>query len=67
MAVRSRRAGVRMLPPGSSTCSPPPASRRETSKAPARYVLELNAGEAARLGLYGGIALRLAPALQDAP
>ena len=37
------------------------------SKAPARYVLELNAGEAARLGLYDGIALRLAPALQDAP
>ena len=37
------------------------------SKAPARYVLELNAGEAARLGLYDGIALRLSPALQDAP
>lgn len=37
------------------------------SKAPARYVLELNAGEAARLRLYEGIALRLAPALQDAP
>ena len=37
------------------------------SKAPARYVLELNAGEAARLALYDGIALRLSPALQDAP
>ncbi|MCW5581252.1 MAG: DUF192 domain-containing protein [Luteimonas sp.] len=37
------------------------------SNAPARYVLELNAGEAARLGLRDGIALRLAPALQDAP
>ena len=33
------------------------------SNAPARYVLELNAGEAARLGLANGAALRLDPAL----
>ena len=53
----------RDVPPCSAgdRCPPYP------SKAPARYVLELNAGEAARLGLYDGIALRLAPALQDAP
>ena len=33
------------------------------SGAPARYVLELNAGEAARLGLAEGASLRLDPAL----
>lgn len=31
------------------------------SQAPARYVLELNAGEAARLGLANGMQLRLGP------
>ena len=33
------------------------------SEGPARYVLELNAGEAARLGLEDGAELRLAPAI----
>ena len=33
------------------------------SRAPALYVLELNAGEAARLGLKGGEELRLSPSL----
>lgn len=37
------------------------------SEAPARYVLELNAGEAEKLGLRDGTELRLSPALQDAP
>ena len=53
----------RDVPPCSAGNQCPPYP----SKAPARYVPELNAGEAARLGLYDGIALRLAPALQDAP
>ncbi len=33
------------------------------SGAPARYVLELNAGEAARLGLKDGMELRMGPSL----
>ncbi|GAB2624400.1 DUF192 domain-containing protein [Lysobacter erysipheiresistens] len=33
------------------------------SESPARYVLELNAGEAAKLGLEDGAELRLAPAI----
>lgn len=33
------------------------------SRAPARYVLELNAGEAARLGLSDGAELRLGPGI----
>ncbi len=33
------------------------------SRAPARYVLELNAGEAARLGLQDGAELRFGPSL----
>ena len=37
------------------------------SDGPARYVLELNAGEAEKLGLRNGAELRLSPALQDAP
>ena len=36
------------------------------SDAPARYVLELNAGEAARLGLEDGAVLRLGPGIQPA-
>ena len=53
----------RDVPPCSAgdRCPPYP------SMAPARYVLELNAGEAARLGLEDGMPLRLSPALQDAP
>lgn len=34
------------------------------SKAPARYVLELNAGEAAKLGLADGTELRFGPGIQ---
>ena len=37
------------------------------SDAPARYVLELNAGEAARLGLRDGAQLRFGPAITPAP
>lgn len=36
------------------------------SRAPARYVLELNAGEAARLGLEDGAALRFGPGIPGA-
>ncbi len=36
------------------------------SRAPARYVLELNAGQAARLGLEDGAALTLGPAIRPA-
>ena len=44
----------------------PPATRCPAypSRAPARYVLELNAGEAARLGLAAGDTLHLAPTLE---
>lgn len=35
------------------------------SDAPARYVLELNAGEAARLGLKDGAELRFGPAIEE--
>ncbi|MEO6264043.1 MAG: DUF192 domain-containing protein [Luteimonas sp.] len=47
----------RDVPPCSlgDACPPYP------SDAPARYVLELNAGEAARLGLQNGAELRLGP------
>jgi uncharacterized membrane protein (UPF0127 family) len=37
------------------------------SKAPARYVLELNAGEAARLQLTEGARLQLSPTLRNTP
>jgi uncharacterized protein len=37
------------------------------SDGPARYVLELNAGLAARLGVAPGDELRLAPGIADAP
>lgn len=37
------------------------------SQAPARYVLELNAGEAARLGLQQGTRLRFGPGIAHAP
>lgn len=52
----------RDVPPCSagSACPPYP------SKGPARYVLELNAGEAARLQLQDGAPLRLSPGLQPA-
>lgn len=48
-------------------CSAGNACPSYPSDAPARYVLELNAGEAARLQLSEGMQLRLAPALQNAP
>ncbi|HRO27679.1 MAG TPA: DUF192 domain-containing protein [Luteimonas sp.] len=48
-------------------CSAGNACPAYPSRAPARYVLELNAGEAARLQLADGARLRLSPALQDAP
>jgi len=48
-------------------CSAGNACPSYPSNAPARYVLELNAGEAARLQLSDGAPLRLAPALQNAP
>ncbi len=37
------------------------------SDAPARYVLELNAGEAARLSLHDGVELRFGPGITPAP
>ncbi|AKC86213.1 DUF192 domain-containing protein [Pseudoxanthomonas suwonensis] len=37
------------------------------SRRPARYVLELNAGQAARLGLENGTELRFGPGIPDAP
>lgn len=36
------------------------------SRVPARYVLELNAGEAARLDLHDGVQMRLGPGIPDA-
>jgi uncharacterized protein len=36
------------------------------SRAPALYVLELNAGQAAKLGLQDGAEMRFSPALQNA-
>lgn len=53
----------RDVPPCSAgnACPPYPSHR------PARYVLELNAGEAARLGLAEGARLQLSPALQAMP
>jgi hypothetical protein len=53
----------RDVPPCSAgdRCPPYP------SGAPARYVLELNAGEAARLGLRDGEELRLSPRIAPRP
>lgn len=53
----------RNVPPCSAgdRCPPYP------SDAPARFVLELNAGEAERLGLQDGALLRLAPEIHTAP
>jgi uncharacterized membrane protein (UPF0127 family) len=48
-------------------CSAGNACPTYPSSAPARYVLELNAGEAARLQLNDGTRMRVSPALQDAP
>lgn len=53
----------RGVPPCSlgNLCPPYP------SDAPARYVLELNAGEATKLGLQDGAQLQLGPDIQPAP
>lgn len=53
----------RNVPPCSAgdRCPPYP------SRAPARYVLELNAGEAERIGLQDGAALQLGPEIEPAP
>lgn len=53
----------RDVPPCSlgDACPPYP------SAAPARYVLELNAGEAAKLGLDEGVELHLSPDIPTAP
>lgn len=53
----------RDVPPCSAgdRCPPYP------STAPARYVLEVNAGEAARLGLENGAELRFGPDIHTAP
>lgn len=45
-------------------CSAGNACPSYPSRAPARYVLELNAGQAAKLGLQDGTELVLSPALQ---
>lgn len=46
-------------------CRPGTRCPSYPSGVPARYVLELNAGEAARLGLEPGALLRLAPAITN--
>ena len=48
-------------------CSAGNACPAYPSAAPARYVLELNAGEAARLQLSAGMRMRLHPSLQNTP
>lgn len=53
----------RDVPPCSAGDRCPPYPSRK----PARYVLELNAGEAARIGLQDGATLRLGPDIQPAP
>lgn len=55
-------AQQRDVPP----CSLGDACPSYPSDAPARYVLELNAGEAARLGLKDGVELRLSPDIPPA-
>lgn len=47
-------------------CPPRQRCPAYPSNAPAQYVLELNAGEAARLGLKDGAVLRLAPEIAAA-
>ena len=48
------------------TCSLGDACPSYPSDAPARYVLELNAGEAARLGLKDGAEMRFGPGIPQA-
>lgn len=51
----------REVPP----CSGGNACPAYPSDAPARYVLELNAGEAARIGVSDGTVLQLSPSLRE--
>jgi len=60
-AARRLVAQQRDVPP----CSLGNACPSYPSNAPARYVLELNAGEAARLGLRDGAVITLAPTIAD--
>jgi uncharacterized membrane protein (UPF0127 family) len=55
-------AQQRDVPP----CSPAMRCPPYPSHAPARYVLELNAGQAARLGLKDGAEMRFSPAIKPA-
>lgn len=55
-------AQQRDVPP----CSLGDACPSYPSEAPARYVLELNAGEAARLGLKDGVEMRFSPEIPPA-
>lgn len=48
-------------------CTAGDACPSYASKAPARYVLELNAGEAARLDVQDGMTLDLGPDIHTAP
>ena len=48
-------------------CSGGDACPAYPSDAPARYVLELNAGEAARIGASDGSVLQLSPSLRERP
>ncbi len=48
-------------------CSAGDACPAYPSSRPARYVLELNAGEASRIGLADGVQLRLSPSLRAKP
>jgi uncharacterized membrane protein (UPF0127 family) len=63
-------ASLRLVSQRRDTPPCPPGERCPAypSGAPARYVLELNAGEAARLGLEDGATMRLSPAIaRDVP
>lgn len=62
-AQRKLVSQQRDVPPCSAGNACPPYP----SRVPALYVLELNAGQAAKLGLQDGMELRLSPALQNAP
>lgn len=50
---------------GAQPCRNPRACPIYPSDAPARYVLELNAGEAAALGLQDGMELRFGPGIPN--
>lgn len=62
-------AQQRDVPPctAGDRCPAYPSQSADGSIVPARFVLELNAGEAAQLGLKTGEELRFGPGIQDAP